>query len=75
MAALGEAFQDDVRQRDVNRDVLNVVEDALEALFDRLDSHDACLLGRLQQLAHGIFDAFIERFQCHNDDLMGNRVD
>lgn len=69
VATLGEALQDDVSQRNIDGDVLDVVEDALEALLDRLDGEDASLLGRLQQLPHGIFCSLIERFECHDYDL------
>lgn len=59
VAALSEALQDNGCQRDVQRNVLDVVEDALEALLDHLDGDDAALLERLQQLRHCFFGGVV----------------
>lgn len=69
VAALSEALEDDRRQRDVQRDVLDVVEDALEALFDHLNRDDAGALERLQQIRHRFFGCVVQGLQSHDDEL------
>ena len=74
VASLNEAFQDDVGERNVQRNVLNIVVDSLEALFHHFNGHDAALFERLQQFPHRVFHAFVERFESHDDDLGGEEI-